>query len=179
MADALEVEEAVIAAPKAGSSHVFNVCGGTHDLRQSVLPNVRGISRGGGGSKLQQCISPDTAFTPLAGSGLLPRPGHAACDNDKTAGPAPVLSPFTPGAAPPPAKTFLQAALSLASPHPTPHRPPAIPLQHSRCHHCLAHDYCVRDCRNPVICRICCGSGHRGYSCLMAFPRKQKPHPRC
>lgn len=76
-------------------------------------------------------------------------------------------------------KPYLQAALSPSLPQqPTPRRKPPTPLNHPGCYRCLSRDHLVRDCRDPICCRLCHCSGHRGYSCPMVLPREQTPHPR-
>ncbi|RCV31455.1 hypothetical protein SETIT_6G178700v2 [Setaria italica] len=128
-------------------------------------------------------IRRDSAFTPNAAPGLLPQPRHDSTSPIGTERRVPVTSFCPPAFTPPPTlagQPYLQAALtvtpSLTSPTPPP--PPPIPLRHQRCHRCLARDHRVRDCRDPIRCRLCRGSGHRGYACPMVFPRELTPHPR-
>lgn len=84
-------------------------------------------------------------------------------------------------------RTYLQAVLSPAKPQPR-KLPPLLPLPTNRaCFRCLATDHVVRDCRDPVRCRVCRGSGHRAHDCtllghaLSRSPRRKPtvPASRC
>uniref|UniRef100_K3ZZD8 CCHC-type domain-containing protein n=1 Tax=Setaria italica TaxID=4555 RepID=K3ZZD8_SETIT len=125
----------------------------------------------------------DTFFTPSAALGLLPLPRHASPCTDVTGSgdtDRDVASEFTAPPLPPDARPYLLAARAPASFTPALARRFSKPilLHHGGCHRCLARDHQVRDCRDPIRCRLCRRFGHRGYACPMAFPREQTPHPR-
>lgn len=70
-----------------------------------------------------------------------------------------------------PARSFLQAALTLPAPA-TPVCKILKPLSPSKgCFRCLTPDHLVQDCRDPVRCRRCRGYGHRSPECKMPLSR--------
>jgi hypothetical protein len=116
----------------------------------------------------------DPVVNASAGARLLPLPRHAA--RGARSCPLPVTSAFvspTDRAR----KSYRDAALSPAKPSPIRCYTPHIPLLHSRCFRCLVRGHSARDCRDPICCRICHDSGHRGYAYAMVLPREQTPHP--
>ena len=48
------------------------------------------------------------------------------------------------------------------------------PAREGRCFRCLGRGHAVRDCRDPIACRLCCLPGHRQASCPLR--RVQRPN---
>ncbi|CAO2199126.1 unnamed protein product [Urochloa humidicola] len=148
-----------------------------HAARQR-LPEADRLDAHVNASGVEEDIQGDSAFTAPNSAELPPTPQQAA--RQETTGPpsGKVTSAFT-AAFTPASKPYLRAALSPAHPSTPPaRRLPTIPLHLDRCFRCLSRDHLVRDCRDPICCRICRGAAHRSYRCPMVFPREFTPHPR-
>lgn len=105
-----------------------------------------------------------------ASSGVPPQRGSSPClvTPRETARHDPSLNALRPTPHAPP-RSYRDVALT--PPCPTPMPPKTLkPISiTSGCFRCLALDHTVKDCHDPVRCRVYGGSGHRSYSCSMAF----------
>ncbi|CAN6206901.1 unnamed protein product [Urochloa humidicola] len=142
------------------------------------LPEVDKLDTSVNATNMGEEILKDLAFTTPYRAELPPVTQHVACSATAEGSGLSAGHAFTP-AITAETKPYLRAALSPARPFtPTPRRMAPIPSNHNRCFRCLSHDHFVKDCRDPVRCRTCRGSGHRSYQCPMVLPREATPHPR-
>ncbi|CAD6235852.1 unnamed protein product [Miscanthus lutarioriparius] len=149
-----EEDDAVNATHPPGSRTAE---GGVTRVPRSGAKAVPGTFRDRTERRIEICLDP--VLTPGAAPGLLPSPRHDGSNTDTIelrAHDAPVTSDFTPSATTT-GNSYLLAALSPASPAPpsVSPLPRPIPLLHSGCYRCLATDHQVRQCRDPVRCRLC------------------------
>jgi hypothetical protein len=108
---------------------------------------------------------------------LLPLPGVDTSACQPARAPREPATGFTPPH--PPAHTpYLAAVLKPAASPPPTTRKTLPPLPASGFFRCLSPDHNVKDCRDPVRCRRCRGSGHRQHRCKMPVNRVLAPWPR-
>jgi hypothetical protein len=108
---------------------------------------------------------------------LLPLPGVDTSACQPARAPREPATGFTPPH--PPAHTpYLAAVLKPAASPPPTTRKTLPPLPASGFFRCHSPDHNVKDCRDPVRCRRCRGSGHRQHRCKMPVNRVLAPWPR-
>ena len=62
-----------------------------------------------------------------------------------------------------------------SSKHPKRDARPVDPVQEGRCFRCLGHGHAARDCRDPIVCRLCRSPGHRQASCPLQREQRRSP----
>lgn len=142
-------------------------------LRPSPQDNPEAAT---GSRGLMREISEDFGAS-SGGTVMLPQGGTRRC-RPGTGHAPPALTPVGAVTAPPPLSSYLQALLTPSRPSkPSPSRPALITTS-VVCFCCLAADHLVRDCRDPVCCHNCRGTGHRTNRCRMSIARVLTPFPR-
>ena len=62
-----------------------------------------------------------------------------------------------------------------SSQHPKRFARPVDPVNEGRCFRCLGHGHATRDCRDPIVCRLCRSPGHRQASCPLRREQRLSP----